>query len=114
MRKNAVIFMEDIMKNISLVERFIFDMNKTQFMKDVKTHYSVIRCLEIIGEAVKNTPLSIRNKYSDIPWKDIAGMRDKLIHGYFGVNLERVWIVIKDDLPELKIKIGKILKEIEE
>ena len=72
----------------------------------------MLRRLEIIGEAVKNIPDDFRAKYPDIPWRQIAGMRDVLIHAYFGVNLRRVWKVIKEDLPEIKLKILKILDEI--
>jgi len=70
-----------------------------------------LRRLEIIGEAVKNIPDDFRAKYPDIPWRQIAGMRDILIHAYFGVELRRVWKVVKEDLPELKLKILKILDE---
>ncbi len=69
-----------------------------------------MRRLEIIGEAVKNVPEDFRTKYPDIPWRQIAGMRDVLIHAYFGVNLRRVWKVIKEEIPELKLKILKILE----
>jgi uncharacterized protein with HEPN domain len=72
----------------------------------------VLRGLEIIGEASKNLSRDLRVRYREVPWREIAGMRDKLIHGYFGVNLELVWVTIK--LPELKDKILKILKEMEE
>lgn len=109
MKKDATIFLEDILKNIELIEEFTKDMTKDQFMKDIKTQYSVNRGIEIIGEATKNLPKSITDKYQDIPWKDIRGMRDKLIHAYFGVNLDSVWLVIKDDLPDLKIKIMNVL-----
>lgn len=111
--KDAVIFLEDILKNIKLIEKFICNKNEEGFIKDIKTQYGVIRGLEIIGEATKNVPKSLKNKYPDIPWKDIVGMRDKLIHAYFGVNLERIWIVVKEELPVLKKKIKEILKEVE-
>jgi uncharacterized protein with HEPN domain len=68
----------------------------------------------MIGEATKNLSRELRAKYREIPWKDIAGMRDKLIHEYFGVNLELVWVTIKNKLPEFKKQILKILKKIEE
>ena len=79
--------------------------------KDKLRKDAVIRNLEIIGEAAKNIPESFRIKYSIIEWKKIAGTRDKLSHGYFGVDLSTVWDVIKDDLPELKKNIEKILKD---
>ena len=90
MKKDAIIFLEDILKNVELIEKFTKNKNKENFMADIKTQYSVIRGIEIIGEATKNLPKNLTDKYPDIPWRDIVRMRDKLIHGYFGVNLERV------------------------
>ena len=90
MKKDAIIFLEDILKNVELIEKFTKNKNKENFMADIKTQYSVIRGIEIIGEATKNLPRNLTDKYPDIPWRDIVRMRDKLIHGYFGVNLERV------------------------
>lgn len=72
----------------------------------------MIRALEVIGEAAKKIPTEIKKKYPQIPWKKMAGMRDKLIHEYFGVNIKVVWKTIKKDVPELKPKIEKMLKEI--
>lgn len=80
-------------------------------MKDIKTQYSVIRGLEVIGEVTKKIPKKIREENKDTPWKDIAGMRDKLIHAYFEVNQERVWRVAIFELPKLKTTITKIKKE---
>ncbi len=83
-----------------------------EFYEDSIVQDAVLRRLEIIGEAVKNVPDDFRAKYPDVPWRQIAGMRDVLIHAYFGVNLRRVWKVVKEDLPGLKLKILKILEEI--
>lgn len=105
MKKDITIFLGDVLKNIELIESFTRGMSREHFAGSVKTQYSVIRGLEIIGEATKNIPNILTNKYPDIPWKDIVGMRDKLIHDYFGVNLNRVWNVVKGDLPDLKRKI---------
>lgn len=114
MKKDAIIFLEDILKNIELIEKFTKGMGKKHFIEDVKTQYSVVRGIEVIGEATKNLPRNLTSKHPDIPWKDIAGMRDKLIHAYFGVNLNRVWDAIKDDLPSLKKKIQNILEGMED
>ena len=78
---------------------------KEQFMSDNKTQDAVMRRLEIIGEAVKNIPEYFRKKYPEISWKQIAGMRDVLIHGYFDINLQRVWLVLEKELPTFKNKI---------
>ena len=79
---------------------------------DKKTLYAVIRCLEIIGEAVKKIPTNIKEKYSEIPWKEIGGMRDKLIHEYFGVDIETIWDTIHGDLTPLKELITRIITDL--
>ena len=86
-------------------------MNYKDFLNDRKTVYAVIRALEIIGEATKNIPSTVKGRYREIPWKDMAGMRDKMIHGYFGVDLKRVWSTVKEDIPNLKPFFEKILRE---
>ena len=113
MKKEIKIFLEDIKGSIERIEEYIRDMSKEHFMEDIRTQDAVIRRLEIIGEAAKNIQEDFRHKYPDIPWKQIAGMRDVLIHGYFSVNLERVWVVVKSDLPKFKLKISRILEEVE-
>jgi uncharacterized protein with HEPN domain len=74
--------------------------------------YAVIRCLEVMGEAAKNIPTAARRKYPDIPGKEMAGMRDKLIHGYSGVDSHKVWLVVRDYLPHLKAFITKMLQDL--
>ncbi|HMK93859.1 MAG TPA: HepT-like ribonuclease domain-containing protein [Candidatus Limnocylindrales bacterium] len=71
----------------------------------------MLRAVEIIGEASKNIPAAVKTKYSEIPWKDIAGMRDKVIHVYFGVDLKRVWRTVTEDIPNLRSNFEKILKD---
>ncbi len=72
----------------------------------------MVRCFEIIGEATKSIPKEFTNKYQSIPWQEMAGIRDKLIHGYFGVNLKVVWKTIKEDIPNLKQKITQIIQDL--
>ncbi|MBP1910427.1 HepT-like ribonuclease domain-containing protein [Methanolobus bombayensis] len=90
-------------------EGFVDQCTFEEFAEDVKTQYAVIRALEIIGEAAKNIPFEIRQKYTSVPWKDLAGIRDKLIHAYFGVNLEVVWLSVKEGIPEVKPVIWDLL-----
>ena len=113
MKKEMRVFLEDIKESVERIEEYTQGMSKEHFMEDIQTQDAIIRRLEIIGEAVKNIPEDFRSKYPDIPWKQVAGMRDVLIQGYFGVNLERVWAVVKRDLPELKPKVLRILEEAE-
>lgn len=112
MKRDISIYLKDMIENMGHAEEFTRDVSYGHFVKDTKLHYAVIRCIEIIGEAAKHIPNSIRKKYPQIPWKDIAGMRDKVIHFYFGVNLERVWLVVKDDMPQIKPSIERILKDL--
>jgi len=95
------------------IEKFTEDISKEKFYENKEKQYAVLRALEIIGEATKNLSRELKAKYSEVPWKDIAGMRDKLIHEYFGVNLELVWETIKSKLPELEKQISEILNELE-
>ncbi len=103
----------DILSSIQEIEEFVEGMNFEEFVKDRKTVNAVIRSLEVMGEAVKKIPSEIRSKYPEVPWKYIAGMRDKLIHEYHGVDLEIVWEVIDKEIPPLKPKFEKMLKELE-
>ncbi len=111
MKRNHRIFLEYILQSIDLIEQYTRGKTKDDFLRSVALQDMVLRRLEIIGEAVKNIPEEIRQKYSDIPWRRIAGMRDKLIHGYFMVDIEFTWGVVKKDLPALEAQISKILDQ---
>lgn len=104
-------FVQDILDSINDVVNFIDGMEFEDFINDKKTIYSVVRAIEIIGEAAKNVPEQIRTKYPDVPWKQMAGMRDKLIHEYFGVDLEILWKTAKDDVPQLETPISKVFED---
>jgi len=107
-------YLKHILEAITNIEKFVEGLTKEGFFENVEKQYAVLRGLEIIGEATKNLSKDLKVKYREIPWREIAGMRDKLIHEYFGVDLELVWVTIEDKLPEFKKQILKILKEIED
>ncbi len=113
MRKEYGDYIEDIIDSMDKAENFVENMDYQGFMEDSKTIFAVVRTLEIIGEAVKNIPESLRKKYPNIPWRDMAGMRDKLIHEYSGVRLDLLWNTVEVKVPELKPKFQKILKDLE-
>jgi uncharacterized protein with HEPN domain len=114
MKREISDYIQDILQAMNAVLDFVKDMAYGNFSKDTKTIFAVVRAIEVIGEAVKNIPSNSRKKYPEIPWKKIAGMRDKLIHEYFGVKLERVWETVKRDIPKLKPLFEKIAKDLEE
>lgn len=98
----------DILSSIQEIEEFTKGLSFEEFMKDRKTVNAVIRSLEVMGEAAKRIPPEIRSKHPEIPWKYIAGMRDKLIHEYHGVDLEIVWEVIDREIMPLKPKLEEL------
>ena len=102
-------FTQDIIDCIEALEEFTQGISFETFSKDRKTIFAVTRSLEIIGEATKNLPKSLRDKYPNIPWKKMAAVRDKLAHGYFGIDLEILWGVAKKDMPPLKPLIQQVL-----
>lgn len=106
-----MLYIQDIFDSIVAVEQYTTHLDERKFMSNRQVQDAVMRRLEIIGEAAKHVNEDFRIKHPDIQWKQIAGMRDVLIHAYFGVNLKRVWQAVKDDLPVMKQKIGQILSE---
>jgi len=104
-------YLQDILNAIEDINSFVKGMDEEEFKDDKKTFLAVVKCFEIIGEAAKNVPKSVRNRYDAVLWKDVAGMRDKLSHAYFGIDIEVVWKAIQRDLPILNEQISRIMND---
>jgi len=114
MKREIGDFIEDIVNAMNKALEFVEGMSYEDFIQDPKTVFAVVRAIEIIGEAVKNIPDNVREKYPEIPWKGMAGMRDKVIHEYFGVDMKVVWDTVKKRIPKIKPLFEKMLKDLEE
>ncbi len=105
-------YLNDIIEVIDDIQNFTENISFKDLENDKKTLYAVIRCLEILGEAVKKIPKNVKERYPDIPWKNMAGMKDVLIHDYFGVDVETVWLTVNEKIPHIKPIVEKMLKEL--
>jgi uncharacterized protein with HEPN domain len=112
-KHSYVDYLRDALNAIDKAIQFVKGMSYDDFAQDDKTAYAVIRALEIIGETVKKIPQSAKDSYPEISWREITGMRDKLIHDYFGVNLVVVWKAVSEDLPRIEPLLRKMLMDID-
>ncbi len=111
MARDELLYLRHVLDAINTVEEYLRGIDGKQFEATRLLQDGVIRQIEIIGEAVRHVSKDVRKTYPEIPWVDIAGMRDKLIHGYFGVDIEKVWDTAQEDLPVLKQQVIGILRD---
>lgn len=109
--RDHTLYLKDILAAIDRVEEFVAGMDLEAFQTDDKTSSAVLRKFEIIGEAAKQITDEVRQKHTAVPWKEMAGMRDKLIHSYFGVDYPLVWETVRKRLPQVASEIRKILQD---
>ena len=113
-KRNYKLFIKDIIDAMEHIEEFTGDMTLEELEANEMASSAVIRKFEVIGEAAKNIPNSVKEKNKDIEWKSMAGMRDRLIHAYFGIDYSLVWAAIKKDIPKIKPKLKKLLSSLEQ
>lgn len=110
--RNERVYLTDILISIARIQRFVAGMTYEQFLKDEKTIDGVARNFEVIGEAVKNVSKELKATAPNIGWDDVVGMRNKLIHEYWGTDLDIMWKAVQRDLPPLKTEIENMLNRL--
>jgi len=111
-KRDNLLLLEDIVESCCKIQRYVENLSFEDFTKDDKTIDAVIRNFEIIGEAANNLSNDLLNKYTDIQWRQIIGLRNRLIHAYFGIDYTIIWKVISENLNIFKFQIENLIKEI--
>jgi len=114
MPRDYRVFLDDILEAAAKVLKYTAGFSAEKFFSDRKTVEAVVWNLQIIGEAAKNVPEEVRSRYPDLPWRDMAGLRDIIVHQYFGIKLDVIWKVVQSDVPSLVNRIREILEQMEQ
>lgn len=110
-KREVADYLQDILDAVAAIEQFTTGIEFEAFSQNLEKVFAVSRAIEIIGETVKRIPDSVRSQYTNISWRDIAGMRDKLIHDYFNTDVEIIWKAVQEDVPQLKTMIAEVLED---
>ncbi len=111
-RKGYLDSLQDMIDYARKAEAFASDKAIEDIMQDEVLLFAIARALEVVGEASKQVPASIKDRYTKVPWRSIAGMRDKIIHRYFGIDAEVLWVTVKEDLPKMCHDVSNIIQDI--
>jgi uncharacterized protein with HEPN domain len=113
LKRDARLYLDDILDAVEKIENYVDGLTFEEFSEDSKTVDAIVRNFEIIGEATKRISTETKEEHPQIPWKMMAGTRDKLIHEYFGVNLQVLWKTVKEDIPPLKRSVKQLLQKMD-
>ena len=111
MSRDAGMYLEDILRSCEKILEYVKGLKRDEFVRDTRTYYSVIRNLEILGEAAKNLPSELKEELPNIEWRKISGLRDFLAHAYFGIDDDILWDVVENKIPQLGEKVGEYLSD---